>query len=131
MQTLLIAAGDARHGDEAVTRRVLQLLDPNPDVGMQDVPRLSDGLAQDIAGANTVMFIDSARELGEPWMEPAGGDTPTGCIVNLARSLYRFEGSAYVCYVPGLDFSEGATLSPYAEQRARQAADLIRRFLAA
>ncbi|MFN7924570.1 MAG: hypothetical protein U0Q16_30995 [Bryobacteraceae bacterium] len=130
MHTLLIAAGDARHGDEAVARRVLELIDPKPDVNKQDVSQLSDGLARDIAGAQTVMFIDPAHELGEPWLEPAGADSRTGSIVNLARALYRFQGEAFVCYVPGLDFSEGAELSPYAEQRARQAADLIRRFLA-
>jgi len=131
METLLLAAGEVGRGDEAAPHRVLELLGNKPNVVMHNVSRWSDGLAEEIARADRVMFIDQARELGDPWMEPTGGESAPAALVALARNLYRFSGRAYVCYVPGLDFSEGTDLSPYGEVRARQAAELIQRFLAA
>jgi Ni,Fe-hydrogenase maturation factor len=131
MQTLLIATGDERRGDEAATGRVLELVGSDPNVRTRRISQFGDSLAEEIGEAESVMFIDPAHELGDPWMEPAGGETGSTSLLSLARSAYQFRGQAYVCHVPGLDFSEGAELSPYAEQRARQAAALIRRFLSA
>jgi hypothetical protein len=137
VQTIFIASGDAQKGDAAAAHRVLEILGSRPNVFMHDVPKLTSSMAEEIAAANEVVFIHPERQLGEPWVEPAPGIQlprhaehldPTG-LVGLARALYKFRGNAYVCHVPGLDFSEGAGISPYAESRARQAADLLRRFL--
>ncbi len=131
MQTIVIAAGDSRRGDEGVAHRVLELLGAEPNVFVHDVARLSDGLAEEIGGAEDVMFIDASRELGDPWVEPARGASETAEIVDLARRRFSFRGNAFVCHVPGLDFTEGSRLTAYAESRARKAADLVRRFLGA
>lgn len=136
MQTVFIASGDSLHGDAAAVHRVLELLGHPPNVYMHDVPHLTPTLAAEIARAKDVVFIHPDRKLGEPWVEPA---TPhkvddsqpldAGGLISLARALYEFRGNAYVCHVPGLEFTEGRGLSPYAESRARQAADLLRRFI--
>lgn len=129
---VLIATGDNRHGDRAVAHRVLELLsNPGPNVFMHDVRELSPVLAEEIATAEDVIFIDAAEELGDPWMEPAAPRTMPGRIVEQARSRFRFRGQAYVCHVPGLDFENRAGISSYAESRARQAVRLIKRVIAA
>jgi len=129
---VLIATGDNRHGDRAVAHRVLELLaNPGPNVYMHDVRELSPVLAEEIASAEDVVFIDAAEQLGEPWIEPAGPRTLPGRIVEDARLRFRFRGQAYICHVPGLDFGNRSGISPYAEMRARQAARLIERVLAA
>lgn len=138
-RTLLIASGDALQGDAAAVRRVLELLGHPPNVFMHDVPQLTPTLAEEIASAEEVVFIHPEKKLGEPWVEPATapaedqrdgqGALDPGALISLARALYDFRGNAYVCHVPGLDFREGQKISPYAESRARQAAELLRRFL--
>ncbi|MEZ5403415.1 MAG: hypothetical protein R2729_27285 [Bryobacteraceae bacterium] len=130
MQLIVIAAGDTGRGDEGVAHRVLELLGAEPNVFVHDVSQLDKALAEEIAPADEVLFIDSSRELGDPWVEPACGAAEAAEIVDLARSRYCFRGHAYVCHVPGLEFSEGSRLTAYAEARARKAADLVRRFLA-
>ncbi|MEZ5351488.1 MAG: hypothetical protein R2762_02540 [Bryobacteraceae bacterium] len=131
MQTIVIASGDSRRGDEGVAHRVLELLGAEPNVFVHDVPKLNAGLAEEIGRAEDVMFIDASKELGDPWVEPARGASDTAEIVDLARSNFSFRGNAYVCHVPGLDFSEGTRLTAYAEARARKAVDLVKRFLSA
>ena len=133
MTTLIIAAGDIRKGDEAAPSRVVELLGLQPDdIQVHQVKSLRPGLAQELGPANEVVFIGADECLGQPWMEPVGTSdaNETAQIVNLARRLFNFSGKAYVCHVPGIDFDEGMTLSPYAESHARQAASLIRRLLA-
>jgi hypothetical protein len=136
VQTIFIASGDSLQGDAAAVHRVLELLGHPPNVFMHDVPQLTETLAEEIAGAKDVVFIHPERRLGEPWVEPASPHSvddsqplDAGGLISLARALYQFNGNAYVCRVPGLDFHEGRSLSPYAESRARQAADLLRRFI--
>ena len=136
MQTVFIASGDSLHGDAAAVHRVLELLGHLPNVYMHDVPQLTPTLAAEIAAAQDVVFIHPERKLGEPWVERAiphafdeSMPLDAGGLISLAHALYQFQGNAYVCRVPGLDFKEGRTLSSYAESRARQAADLLRRFI--
>ncbi len=131
MSTLIIAAGDVHRGDEAAPGRVLELLGDQPNVQVQQVQSLSPGLAADMSAVEEVVFINSHASLGDPWMEPVGTSESdeTARVVNLARSLFDFHGHAYACHVPGIDFDEGMTLSPYAESHALQAAGLVRRIL--
>lgn len=116
-------------GDEAVAHRVLELLGAEPNVYVHDVRALTPVLAEELGDADDVMFIDASHELGDPWVEPAKGASEPGEIVELARKRYSFRGNAYVCHVPGLDFTEGGRLTAYAESRARKAVSLVRRFL--
>ncbi|MCC6585402.1 MAG: hypothetical protein IT168_01675 [Bryobacterales bacterium] len=137
MHTVFIASGDSLHGDAAAVHRVLELLGHPPNVYMHDVPKLTPKLAEEIATAKEVVFIHPERQLGEPWVEPAiptddpGRSDPLdpAGLLSLARALYQFRGNAYVCHVPGLDFSRDWGMSPYAEKRAHQAAALLKRFL--
>jgi hypothetical protein len=128
--TILIAAGNYFHGDEAVSHRVLSLLGSQQGVSMHDVLQWTGELAPKIAQATEVVFVDSHPELGEPWMETLDSRSPAGRIVDRAREQFQFSGRAYLCHVPGLEFNHGAIgLTSYAESRARQAAGLLRKFL--
>ena len=129
--TMLIASGDYLRGDEAVPHRVLSLLGSRTGVSMHDVPRLNPELSRQIAGAAEVVFVGPDGRLGEPWMEPVDWRTDAGRIVDAARRDFQFNGRAYLCHVPGLEFNGNRTLTAYAEARARQAAGLIRKFLGA
>ena len=62
--TILIAAGNYFHGDEAVSHRVLSLLGSQQGVSMHDVLQWTGELAPKIAGAAEVVFVDSDTELG-------------------------------------------------------------------
>lgn len=130
--TMLIAAGNYLHGDEAVSHRVLSLLGSQSGVAMYDVLQLSGDLASKFARAQDVVFVDVEERLGEPWMEPLDRRTTAGQIVDRARRDHQFRGRAYHCHVPGLEFGRRAVgLTPYAESRAKQAAGLLLRFLGA
>jgi len=46
-------------------------------------------------------------------------------IVCLATRLFGFDGAAFVCHVPGIDFDPGEGLSAEAEANARRATQMI------
>jgi hypothetical protein len=128
--TLFIAVGNYLHGDEAVAHRVLSLLAPREGVGMYDALHWSSDLAQKIAEAKEVVFVDADQQLGEPLMSPLDGRSAAGQIVAQARQNFQFSGKAYLCLVPGLEFGRRETgLTAYAESRARQAAAMLQKFL--
>ena len=136
MHTVVIATGNSDRGDEAAPRRVLELIGNQPGVELRDVSSLNEGLARDIGSAREVVFINSTPELGEPWVESAPPRRGAGFqahdardLVAVATAVHHFHGRAYACHVPGLDFSPGSPLTPYAEFRARQAVCLLRRIL--
>jgi hypothetical protein len=112
-----------------VAHRVLELIGSKPNVLMHDVATMTLGLAAELSGAEQVVFIDPSEELGDPWLEPASAADELRNIVDLARERFEFRGDAYVCHVPGLDFSKGVSLTAYAEDRARRAAKLVGRIL--
>jgi len=139
MSTVFIAIGNSLRRDDGVAHRVLELLGPVANVVMRGVLQLTPELAGEIAEAGKVVFIDADLSPGKPRVEPLGPDpmarSPLGHamppheVVALSRSLYDFRGQAYLCHVPGVDFSEGESVSPEAEANAKAAADLLRKFI--
>lgn len=136
---ILIAIGNTVRRDDGVAHRVLELLGPVPALVTRDVQQLVPEMAEEIAPAETVIFIDADIQPGEPRLEPLSPKPEARCplghamtpneLVALSRSLYGFRGNAYLCRVPGLDFSEGESLTPEAEANARTAVELLRRVM--
>jgi hydrogenase maturation protease len=134
--TLLIAIGNMLRRDDGAAHRVLDLLGPFRNCITRSCLQLAPEMAEDIAPAETVVFIDADVNPGLPSLELLTRErsasavlshTVSPCqLVMLARRLYGFQGAAYLCRVPGVDFGEGEGLSPEAESNAKAAAALLR-----
>jgi hydrogenase maturation protease len=138
MPVLLIAIGNSLRRDDGAGHRVVELLAPPPGIAVRDVFQLTPELAEDLAGAQTVVFIDASVATAEVALEPVetgAGSTPMSHslapaeVVALARALFGFEGRAWLCHVPGADFEDGEGLSDIAEANARSAAERLRALL--
>jgi hydrogenase maturation protease len=131
--TVLIAIGNTLRRDDGAAHRVLDLLGAVEGIRCH---QLTPEMAEEIAGAERVVFIDADIEPGEARIEPldegsAIGRSPTHFVhpaelVALARQLFGFQGKAWLCHVPGEDFSDGEDLSPVAEASATAAAKLLK-----
>lgn len=136
---LLIAIGNVLRRDDGAAHRVLELLEETPGVRRLSCHQLTPELAEDMAEAAQVVFIDADISPGVARLEPLEtreGWNPMGGhslgpweVVALAERLYGFQGKAWVCRVPGEDFEDGAGLSPCAEAAAQRAAAILGRFL--
>jgi hydrogenase maturation protease len=138
MFVLLIAIGNSLRRDDGAGHRVVELLAPPPEVVVRRVFQLTPELAEELAGAGGVIFIDASVAVSQVTIEPVpedAGASPLshslapGEVVALARALYGFAGRAWLCHVPGVDFRDGEGLSPAAEANARTAAAQLRALL--
>jgi hydrogenase maturation protease len=134
MRTLLIASGNSLRGDDGIAHRVLQLL--SADAEARSVLQLTPELAADIAGFDTVIFLDASvgsqtvtlEEVPKPAAPSALTHvTKPSEIVALSSALFGFQGRALQCRVPVADFGAGEKLSLYAEDFAKEAAQLLAR----
>jgi Ni,Fe-hydrogenase maturation factor len=118
-----------------VAYRVLDLLDPAIGAVFLRAPQLTPELSIEIARARNVIFIDADVNGGAPHIEPivqrelrgsplAHAMTPAE-VVCLAARLFGFDGAAFVCHVPGIDFDPGEGLSAEAEANAHRATHII------
>jgi hydrogenase maturation protease len=132
MRTLLIALGNSLRGDDGVAHRVLELLGAR--VEARSVMQLTPELAAEIAGFDTVVFLDAAAGIQTVTMEdvpePTAAATLTHVsrpaeIVALSTALFGFRGRALECRIPVADFTAGQQLSPLAEHFANEAAQLL------
>ena len=137
METVLVAIGNTLRGDDGVAHRVLEYIGEMSGVRSLAVHQLTPEIAQEIAGAVRVFFIDADTRPGEPAMEAIDGEvtehSPIGHtmtareVAALSRSLFGFLGSAWLVRVPGYDFSATEALSPRAEKNARAAVAILTR----
>jgi hydrogenase maturation protease len=132
MPVLLIAIGNSLRRDDGAGHRVAELLaPPPPGVEIRRVFQLTPEVAEELAGAGTVVFIDASVAAAEVMLEPVAAGAAASPVshslapwevVEIARALYGFAGRAWLCHVPGAEFQEGEGLSPEAEANARAAA---------
>ena len=135
MKVLCIAIGNSLRGDDGVAHRIAAGIEPGEEVSVRSVQQLTPELAVDVAEAATVIFIDADIEANEIVIEPVHSGqikrTPLAHslrpseVVWLARRLYGFTGSAYLCRVPAESF-EGDALTATAEIAANGALVLLR-----
>lgn len=138
--TLIIGIGNPLRRDDGVAERVLDLLGHVPQTRTLVCHQLLPELAEDLAAADRVIFVDADLEPGVPRLERlnatagalslVGHSLSPAQLLALASALYGFRGVAWLCRVPGVDFGDGAGLSPVAEANARQAVVLLRGFIA-
>ena len=138
MHAVLFAIGNSLRRDDGVAHRVLALVGPVAGVLTHDVMQLMPEHAMELAPADQVFFIDADTTVGKPHVEPIPASVRSQslahsllpeAVVALSRRLYGFHGKAYLCRVPGADFSEGETLTETAEENAVGAAHLLRQML--
>ncbi len=135
--TLLVAVGNPLRGDDGVAHRVLELLPEAQQVLQMSRHQLTPEMAEDVAAASEVYFIDADAAATEAAIEPLAPAAGTAYapahifapsrLVALAIDLYGWKGRAFLCRTPAVDFSPGMRLSALAEAGARAAAALLNR----
>jgi Ni,Fe-hydrogenase maturation factor len=124
-----VAFGNPLRRDDGVAWKVFDALQPAR--GLKRIQATPE-LAAEIANFKTVVFIDASLQ-GELRLERIGKHSPSSLthatdpaeVVALARALYGFSGIAWLCRIPGEDFSPGEGLSPCASVHADLAARLL------
>ena len=138
MAALVVAVGNTLRGDDGVAHRVADLLGVRPGLDVKRVQQLTPELAEEMAHAATIVFVDADVESRSAWLEPVPAAPQRGPIthtmtpnelVMLAGRLYGFQGEAYLCHVPAEDFTPGGGLTPLAEAGARSAMEKVAELL--
>lgn len=139
MPLVVLAIGNTLRGDDGVAAHVADLLGACAGVDVRRVHQLTPELAEEVARARAVIFVDADPHVAAARVErltPAPRSatlthsvTP-GELVMLAERLYGFQGTGYLCHVPAENFGAGESLSEVAEAGARVAAECLRRLLA-
>jgi hydrogenase maturation protease len=138
MRTFLVACGNPLRGDDGVAHAALRLIAPAANRRVLSVRQWMPELAEEIAAADRVVFLDADTASERVVIEPVDTTeqhsplthvlTPAE-IVNLSGALFGFTGEAFLCRIPARDFSPGEALPPDTLQFARQAADKIRNLI--
>jgi hydrogenase maturation protease len=139
-RNILLAIGNRYRLDDGVAWRVLELLGSLPDVEVRQTLQLMPEMAVDFAAAGCVVFVDADVQPGEARLEritsagagraAMGHAVAPAELVAIAEKLFGFSGEAWLCRVPGEEFSDGVGLTARAEQSAQAAAKLLLRFFA-
>lgn len=133
MRTLIYAIGNPLRRDDGVALRVLALLGEGSWT-VRTTRELFPEMAEEAAGADRVVFIDADFQPGEARLEELKAACCPGLLshglrpcdlLSLTRKLYGFKGKAWVCRVPGEDFSQGEGLSEKAAANAERAAAMV------
>ena len=139
MRTLLIAIGNTLRRDDGVAHYVLRLAGDvtGVDRGVESrtVMQATPELAAELARFGQVIFLDADAMPGEVRLEPIAADAVRGSalghamgaaeVVALARALFGFQGEAFLCRIPGEDFTAGEGLSERARENAAKARTLL------
>jgi hydrogenase maturation protease len=134
VHTVVLAIGNMLRGDDGVADHVADLLGARSGVDVRRVHQLTPELADEIAHATAVVFVDAdpgateariERLVPAPQRSPFTHTVTAGELVILAEQLYGFQGVAYLCHVPAEKFTEGDSLSEVAEAGARAAVECV------
>jgi hydrogenase maturation protease len=134
---LVIGYGSDLHGDDAVGRRAAETVAKwrLPGVEALSVPQLTPELAERIAEADLVVFIDAAVEregVAVSPLRPGGQPGETGHrgdparLLSLAAALYARAPQAWLVSVGAADLELGEQLSPTGERGLQTALDRVR-----
>jgi len=139
VQALVLAIGNTLRGDDGVAHHVADLLGARAGVDVRRVHQLTPELAEEMAGARTIVFMDADTAATEARMErvtaalrcsPVSHTMTPSEVIMLAEQLYSFRGVAYMCHVPARDFAPHGELSEVAEAAVRAAEKLVTVMLA-
>src|SRR5271168_4994806 len=142
MMFLVIGYGNELRRDDGVGRRVARTVAEwgVPDVCALAVHQLTPELADDIARAETVVFVDAALVGGSPQVSvqsvrAALSNAPTNhassppALLALAELLYGRRPVAWLLTVPARDLGFGVGLSPETEKDAVRALRFVHKWL--
>ncbi len=134
----MIAIGNPYRRDDGAARKVVRALQLPPDARLEVCLQLTPELAAEMAGMDRTIFVDADVRSGAPALEPIpeGSVYPSPIghalspaeVVAMARGLFGYKGEAWLCRVPGEDFSDGEGLSAVAASNADAAVDLLANF---
>ncbi len=144
MDALVICIGNKARGDDGVARLVAELLeDVLPQTcGLISEPQLDIVMAEDLADAELVVFVDAERrewpEVKVAEVEPTVASSHAhavdpGGLLALAQTLYAAHPNTLLVSVAGPDMDHGEGLSETARaaslEAARTVLDLVARYV--
>lgn len=133
---LVICIGNRARGDDGAGRRVAELLESEglPDVSVVSTPQLDVVMAEQVARASSVVFVDAERRDAPPVRtEALTPDTahtnahaidPAGLLA-LADTLYDAQPHATLVSVAGPEMGHAEGLSDTAEAASLEAASVV------
>ncbi len=136
-ERIVVGYGNRGRGDDGlgphVVERLRRRLWGASGVGLVSVPFLAPEMAEDLAPAGEVIFVDATLERlpgGRCWtrIEPVQEasfclthSVSPGFLLNLIERLYQRRPEARLLSIQGDEFDHGSGLSLEAERRAREA----------
>ena len=142
MKSLVIGYGNVLRGDDGIGPWVAETLAATapPDVRVLSVHQLTPELAETIALAEIVIFVDAhlaepgadvvvSRLEAETTAESLGHVFHPAQLLAWTRALYGAVPDAYLVMIPAATFEVGEALSPLARAGGRGALGMVRRLL--
>jgi hydrogenase maturation protease len=148
LRILIIGYGNPLRGDDGIGWRAAQTLSEqiqSPEVRVVVCHQLTPELAQDVSGAETVIFVDAARDLppGKIRCAPvvAAGETEPSppvsyshhvsplSILNVCRELYSAEPGAFLVSVGGERFGVVGGLSATGTKALKEVIECVQNFI--
>lgn len=142
MASLVIGYGNDLRSDDGAGRVVADRIEAMGLRGVQvrSVHQLTPELALDIAGANTVVFVDASVEVAMTTMAPVVADPspPTalnhhntpGSLLAMTGAVGRVPERAFAISIPVTELGLGTELTPMTEIAVDQAISLITEIIA-
>lgn len=138
--SLVVCWGNPLRGDDGAGSRVAAELARDAGLGatVLDVHQLTPELAEDLAAAERVVFVDASVEAdcvkATPVQAAAGREVQTHratpeALLDLARRLYGAAPKAWLVPVPARQFAVGTEMSGPTAAAVREAAALVRGLL--
>jgi len=134
---LIIAIGNPLRRDDGVAQAVAARFEDDPRIGLRRVLQITPEIAAEIAGCDSVVFVDADLTVTRLTMAPVNesglcpplthASTPPE-IVALSRNLFGFVGTALLCRLPVEDLSSGEGLSRRATESATLAVSALRQW---
>jgi hydrogenase maturation protease len=138
--TLVIGYGNELRRDDGAGPRVARAIEALKWAGVRSlaVHQLSPELAEPVAGAGLVIFVDAASAAGAPSAQPVvAGRSPAtlghasdpGWLLALTKAVYGRRPTAWLVSVPVPDTGYGIGLSRAARRGVREAVDVVRQLV--
>jgi hydrogenase maturation protease len=137
---LVVCVGNPARGDDGAGARVAALLESREDrsshARVLAAHQLDVALAEDVAAASAVVFVDAERRSGGVEVrrvEPGGGATThtitPAALLALAAAIYGAAPAAWLVSVPASEMGHGEILSPTTTAACEDAARVVERLL--
>jgi len=131
MRALSIGVGNPLRRDDGAAHAVLERIGAIEGVETLGLAQLAPEVAAEMAGYDTVVFVDADAGAVKVEVEPLCAAPAASAfthvltpeeIVELSRAAFGFSGRALLCRIPAEDFEFGEGLSGRTEEFAAEAA---------